>query len=445
MCHKPLIFNGYETACRECNECVATYKNTWVARCIAQKQTLPHALCFTLTYANVNGQPPLGARVFRYKDVSDMWKRIRRAGERKFGDDFELRYVVVGEIGSNTQRCHYHGVMFSNYPMEKLGKLSSLRGDGIVYKQRLNWSIWGLGFVEFQRADRKGMSYALKYILKSRMTAERSKATHREGKTEWLASSYLWCSKVPSIGETWLWRKVFDLVATGMCPPSLRLRVPAGGDWYVRGKLQMLLCLYLREANMAYNKEHGRDLAGWKPLVASVSDELENLDTGEVLKRNPWQWLINGEDIEYEKDKLPDGPLVYDISSFESRRQAEQLEREIFERQSNQFRVAYARKAVRKCGGIRPCNDCRASLSDAQKWDIETAYQFESTLWVEQNPRRDSEESGQYRRRFEAYIWSQNRISQGCRKRGDQWYQRRFEFVRQLERARPKNVQSTSR
>ena len=85
---------------------------------------MPWAMTFTLTYADIDGVPPLGARVYRYKDVQDFWKRIRRAAERKWQETIEFRYIVVGEKGTKNGRCHYHGVMFASRPMTELGKHS---------------------------------------------------------------------------------------------------------------------------------------------------------------------------------------------------------------------------------------------------------------------------------------------------------------------------------
>lgn len=213
MCERPITIDGYEVSCRECDNCLATYKNTWVARCCAELETSNHAYAITLTYADVNGEPPLGAKVFRYKDVQDMWKRIREQMVKKYPHDvFDLKYVVVGEKGTRFGRCHYHGVVFTTHPLESLGEFSGAKSKGFAFKRRLNWSLWGLGYVEFQHADRDGIAYVLKYILKGRMTAERSKGYRREGKTEWLASSYLWCSKKPAIGTRWLLAKLDDYV-----------------------------------------------------------------------------------------------------------------------------------------------------------------------------------------------------------------------------------------
>jgi len=427
MCTKPNVFNGFETSCRECDECAATYKNSWVSRCIAEKQGMAHTYAITLTYANVDGEPPLGARVYRYKDVQAFWMRIRAAAKRRWGQSIDMRYVIVGEKGTRNGRCHYHGVIFASHPIVELGKLTSARGSGFAYKRRLDWTTWGHGYVEFQRADRKGISYALKYILKARMTAERSRGFGREGKTEWLASSYLWCSKKPAIGSVWLWRKLNDLVSKGMCPPALRVRVPGGGDWYVSGTLQQEMCLFLHEANNEYQQERGRNLAGWSTLLNSCQDEIENSETGEMVKRKPWEWLSYGE-----------------IEEENTEKNAEQSERQFAafkEWYAHKRRVAApitsARATLRNCGHITPCDLCADDLANVQVIDLQQEYLLRFAEWQERHSQGSKESLGDYEGRFKDWWLTRLRPSRGCVLRETDLLQEQFGRLVPLTKAQP--------
>lgn len=426
MCTDPKIFNGFETSCRECDECVATYKNSWVSRCVAEKQTVPYAYAITLTYADVDGKPPLGARVYRYKDVSDMWKRIRAAGKRKWGQNIDLRYVVVGEKGTRYGRCHYHGVIFSSHPIVELGKMHGRKTEGFAYKRRLDWSIWGHGFVEFQMADRKGMAYVLKYILKARMTSARSKGFKREGKTEWLASSYLWCSKVPAVGATWLWEKLNDLVSRGMCPPALRVRVPGGGDWYVSGELQKEMCLFLHMANKQRREEHGTDLAGWSTLIKSCEEEIENLETGEITHRKPWEWLNNGEEEEIEERE---------ITAEEHQANWEKFVGWYEHKRRIAAPVTNARATLRTCGHIVPCDACKNSLSAESNADLEQEYALRFEEWASRNPYQAHQPNPE--RLFKYWWLTRLRPSRGCALRDTEILREQFKRLVPVTKATP--------
>lgn len=357
MCSDPKEFKGYKQACRECNDCVNTYKNTWVVRCMAEKETLTHAYAVTLTYADVDGIPPLGARVFRYKDLQDFYKRIRRRGALKWGE-IEMRYIVVGEKGSKNGRCHYHGVIFSSHPIHELGDLSSPYGEGITYsskqrKVRHDWSIWGHGFVDFQRPDRQGMAYILKYILKGRMTAARSKGFAREGKTEWLASSTLWVSNGRSIGENWLFKTVGEMIENGRMPSSLLFRVPSGGEWYIGGPLRYKLACHLHGIADQRTKAGLPPLAGWVTLLKTVGKDI-TLTSGAKVKSKTYEVLLNGEKTQNERD----------IWEENDRREADEKSRKhwaAFRSETSDGPPDPVLKEFDGCFGIRACAPCEAA------------------------------------------------------------------------------------
>jgi len=370
MCNKPKTINGQEVACRECNDCCAAYRNTWVARCMAEKATTPHTLAFTLTYGNDGDDlVPLGAKVFRYSDVAKFIKRVRynldvsvNGPTRGRGhvpknerEPTWVRYIIVGEKGSRFGRCHYHGVLFTSHPVQSLGTFDRMtpqgRQEGFAFKRRLNWSIWGHGFVEFQEATKKGIAYTVKYILKSRMNAKKSEGTAREGQTEWLANSRLWVSKKPPIGFEYLQNLLVESVRTGVSPSSLRIRVPGAGDWYLTGKLAEIVADYLHRSNAA------RPLAGFQTLVKSVSDEIEDQETGELKNRKIWEILQNG--IEEDDDDQEDD------DQEEFARFKEALE------QRQQAGQRLARR--KKCYRVQPCARCAVFLTDDEKANADQA------------------------------------------------------------------------
>lgn len=324
---------------------------------MAEKQTLPNAYAITLTYADKHGKSPLGARVFRYKDVELFWKRLRAAGTKLWGR-FEMRYIIVGEKGTLNGRCHYHGVIFSDRPIHELGEISSLYGNGITYssgkrKVRHNWTIWGHGFVDFQRPDRKGMSYVLKYILKGRMTAARSEGFNRQGRTEWLASSTLWCSTGRSIGEKWLFSKVAEMIGNNRMPTSLLFRVPDGGEWYIGGPLRHKLCLFLHGLAVQREKAGLPDYAGWSTLLTVMGKDIK-LTTGGTIKSKSYEVLLNGEEKEKYRDAWDD----------HDRRESDERSRKhwaAYRAENGIEPIDPVFEQFTGCFGIRSCKSCEAA------------------------------------------------------------------------------------
>lgn len=425
MCERPNVIKGYEVSCRNCGQCLATYVNTWVARCVAQKLTSEYAYCITLTYADIDGKPPLGAKVFRYKDVSDFWKRLRFHANKQHKQHVDIRYVVVGEKGTRFGRCHYHAVVFSSHDLAGVGDYVNPVGGGFTLKRRLNWSIWGHGFVEFQQADRDGMAYVLKYVMKGKMNAKKSRGQRREGKTEWIATSYLWCSKVPSIGASWLWQKLKRECDRGLCPSNLRILVPSGGDWYVHGRLQREMCLYLRDRNLQYRAERGRDLAGWKTLIASVADEIELEETGEVVRRKPWEWLNNGEEQEKQVEADKRG----------AERQFAKFNREYAERRRTGAKLRNARAIVEKCGNVGPCETCARGLSGSQRADAEQEYRLLRDEWAVRSLPERGQSYEEFLEGFPKFWYTRLKPSRWCELRHDAAVIEAFRSLVPIEKA----------
>lgn len=347
---------------------------------MAELSQQPYAWAFTLTYSDgEDGQAPLGAKLFRYSDVQKFWKRIRSAAKRKWGENLVLRFLVVGETGSRKGRVHYHGVIFASKNIVELGHWEDNPVPVFQFDYRKRWSLWPHGFLQLQRCDRKSVSYAIKYLLKGRMNAKQSQGFAREGKTEWLSSSYLWVSKEPALGEDWLMNKLSDGVKRGRVPSSLRIPVPGGGEWYLQGATQKKACLFLHEANNDFRQRTGDDLAGWRSLVASVDLEVENAETGENRKTKAWEWLTNGEEEEGQtrEAKARIGP------------KDDPERRRLRDKQEIRDRVENASRIVGKCGNVRPCEACFASLSNLEREAVEREEHYWTQRFRQKNGKGD--------------------------------------------------------
>lgn len=103
MCLNPITISGTLNtfACRSCNECVETRVNEWTVRALAESQVAGHTYAITFTYADLPTGRPVGATVFKYRDVQLMLKQLRTNYSRHYGDVGEIRYIACGEQGAN--------------------------------------------------------------------------------------------------------------------------------------------------------------------------------------------------------------------------------------------------------------------------------------------------------------------------------------------------------
>ena len=227
-------------ACRNCDECIATRRHGWVARAMAEKATSAHTLCLTLTYDNETQANRDSAAMFCYQDVREFLNRLRsacryQARKEKWTSVPTVRFICAGEQGSRNGRCHWHLIVYSDMDLTRIGKfrrkgqLISHRRDMITVgkrKIRMNWNLWGRGFVTVQEPDQAGMNYVLSYRLKDQFTAEKAEGTMRESKAEDFATGLFRMSKRPAIGESWLVQKLEGLDAAGSVLPNLQLKIP---------------------------------------------------------------------------------------------------------------------------------------------------------------------------------------------------------------------------
>lgn len=342
MCTRPITQDGNTFACRTCDECIATRRHGWIARAMAEKAMHKHTLCIALTYADDTQERRDAARMFCYADVRAFLARVRSALRRKHGE-YVLRFLCAGEQGSRDNRCHWHLILYSSHDLRDLGEVSGRYGrirdhDQMMTvgkrKRRLNWSLWGNGFVTFQEPDEGGMAYVLSYCLKDQFTGEKSRGTMREAKAENFATGLFRMSKRPSIGHSWLMQKLAALDARHQVLPSPNLHVPGmSGYWHPNGLFREKLLWTLVAMNQRAVWATGANAPQWPALLAACKDNPHDME------------ILNGEEIEEDPDTE---------EAIFARKSREQVER------------AARLDLVKRCANLLPCTDCLHHLTDRQ-------------------------------------------------------------------------------
>lgn len=340
MCSRPPeIAPGLFVSCRECDECVSTKIQGWVARCMAEKHTMGYALALTLTYSERTAHTRAAAQSFRYADVRLFLANLRAQVKYHHGLTGNLRFLVCGEMGGDRGRVHWHMVVFSTVELrdfgtwEKYGRPYDGPREG--RHNRLDWSMWPHGYVEIQRPDDNGMAYVVKYCQKDQFETEKARGTKRFEKSENYAASYFRMSKRPPVGHTWLQGHLDDLARDGQMPVSMCFKVPGyWGYWYPTGRLRIDILRYLRFQSDEREAAYGQRPAQERAFLASLSEtDLEH---------------YHGEQSDEEETED-------EIARGAQRRSVEARER---------HRLAQASGYRKRCGGIYPCERCLDVLSE---------------------------------------------------------------------------------
>lgn len=141
-------------ACNKCLYCRIQRRKLWTIRMLHEKESWPDASFITLTYNQEN----LPSRGLKKKDLQNFFKRLRKLVT-------PLRYFACGEYGEQTNRPHYHAIIFG------LSKVKALQ----VLPQA-----WTLGNTDAGHCEEDSVRYVAGYIDKKWMAGDQ-KATEYMG------------------------------------------------------------------------------------------------------------------------------------------------------------------------------------------------------------------------------------------------------------------------
>lgn len=145
--------------CGRCLGCSLSRAEAWSLRCIHEASYHERSCFITLTYrdenlpSNTGDYPTLIPR-----HVQLFLKRLRK----KHG---KLRYLYCGEYGSQTQRPHYHMLVFGYEPQDKILHSVNHRGDRLYTSATIDFE-WKLGNCLIGDLTEASAGYTCRYTIK---------------------------------------------------------------------------------------------------------------------------------------------------------------------------------------------------------------------------------------------------------------------------------------
>lgn len=142
--------------CGNCIGCRLDRARDWANRCMHESEMHEHNSFITLTYSDDHLPDDYSVDV---REIQLFMKRLR----------FELypikvRFFAVGEYGDQTQRPHYHALIFGyDFPDRVIYARTK---DGIRYTSEQLDKIWGLGRTEVGTLTIKSANYCARYTMK---------------------------------------------------------------------------------------------------------------------------------------------------------------------------------------------------------------------------------------------------------------------------------------
>lgn len=194
----------------------------WSFRLYQELRTAQSASFLTLTYADEFVPVSNSYKLTLVKgDLHNFHKAIRQSQTRtllkikkrdKLNSDrylalkkkWKIRYYSVGEYGSDTERPHYHSIMFNMHPLT-LMKL----GDG---------KIWEKGHIKNGNVGFESIAYVTKYVI------------DRDGINEGREKPFTLMSRKPGLGENYMNSKKYWHKQAGDHPDDYRYYVIYQGN-----------------------------------------------------------------------------------------------------------------------------------------------------------------------------------------------------------------------
>lgn len=142
--------------CGKCLNCLENDQNDWIARNMLEMEFCQSAYFITLTY-NDEHLPHDGQLV--KKDLQRFLNTLRKRLERKCKEKdlvpVKLTYFGVGEYGRQSNRAHYHLLLY-DYPLRDL--------HAMLQEVERCWNY--RGFCQVKWANKGNIAYVCKYMTK---------------------------------------------------------------------------------------------------------------------------------------------------------------------------------------------------------------------------------------------------------------------------------------
>lgn len=180
-----------EIPCGKCDACVEQKTKSWAIRCCLEAGQYSDNCFLTLTYS------PKCVPFVKKQDIFKFIKALRN----KYGAG--IRYYGVFEYGTQSDRPHFHIILFNFFPQDSEIVAPGPFG-GYYYKSKELQSLWKFGFVSVGDLSFNSCAYVARYCNKK---IKDNGVIHK-------IPEFSFMSRRPGIGENYFRDHYESLVAT---------------------------------------------------------------------------------------------------------------------------------------------------------------------------------------------------------------------------------------
>lgn len=166
-------------------------------RCMHEASLYKRNCFITLTYRDEDIPE---RNQLKYEDFQLFMKRLRKHHEPN-----KLRFYMCGEYGTQTNRPHYHAIIFNWEPYDKQF-LKTTGSDEKIYTSETLDRLWGLGHASVGAATFESAAYIARYCM-AKVTGESAEAHYQRfdfiGEYQ-QTPEFNEMSTAPGLGAAWL-------------------------------------------------------------------------------------------------------------------------------------------------------------------------------------------------------------------------------------------------
>lgn len=146
-----------ELACGQCIGCRIGRSKMWAVRCMHEASLYENNCFLTLTYSDE--YIPIDGSL-DYTHFQGFMKRLRKRFQGK-----KIRFYMCGEYGDQTNRPHYHAIIF-NHDFEDKELFFSSKSGHKVYRSAILEELWKFGQSSIGNVTEQSAGYVARYVVK---------------------------------------------------------------------------------------------------------------------------------------------------------------------------------------------------------------------------------------------------------------------------------------
>lgn len=183
--------------CSQCLGCRLDRARDWSVRLTQEARLHRQTAFLTLTYSDEN-VPPYGS--LHYPHFQRFMKRYRRQAQ------LPLRFFMCGEYGGQTERPHYHAIIFGHDFADKKPWKRNSHGHVLYISEQLD-ALWQLGHCSIGEVNPTTTGYVARYCTK-KVTGDLAEMHYAvvdpaTGELNWRQPEFAHMSLKPGIGAIW--------------------------------------------------------------------------------------------------------------------------------------------------------------------------------------------------------------------------------------------------